>query len=184
MSTDDLLDRIYDGDLEGVRRVLGQIVTLRNAPDGLSLVAVACNLGHSQIAEELVASGALIDGAALLAAAHNGSVRVAEALLARGLDPDLADSDGQTPLMVAAKGDHDNVVRLLLESGARADKKDARGRTALHWALTEADGEVVVGLLLHAGLDPLAASGDGLSAIDYATKLGRRRSIALMLTSR
>ena len=57
-------------------------------------------------------------------------------LLRHGRRSDLKDSDGQTPLSWAAWNGHDNVVKLLLETGkVNADSKDTCfARTPLSWA--------------------------------------------------
>jgi len=55
-------------------------------------------------------------------------------LIEAGADVNAATSDGTTPLMEAVSAAKVNKVRALLRSGARADLKDARGRTAMAYA--------------------------------------------------
>ena len=50
------------------------------------------------------------------------------------LELDLANADGRTALMIAARRGHANLVELLLELGAKPDLKDAEGNTALNMA--------------------------------------------------
>ena len=54
---------------------------------------------------------------------------VAELLIGRGADPNMADITGQTPLHCAAQKGQIKVAELLIESGADMDKADNRGMT-------------------------------------------------------
>lgn len=60
------------------------------------------------------------DGAvtALLLAVHGGRDEEVERLLAAGVDVNLADADGLTPLMAAAMNGSSAITRLLLDAGA------------------------------------------------------------------
>ena len=48
-----------------------------------------------------------------------GTVRVTKYLLERGVDPNAEDSDGNTPIILATKYGHDDVVAALLAGGAK-----------------------------------------------------------------
>ena len=81
-----------------------------------------------------------------------GNWRLARFLLERGAKPDLP---GAVPaLLAAAGGDEDDPagVQLLLKHRAKADARDARGRSALHEAALAGHDEIV-GVLLGAGAD-------------------------------
>lgn len=81
-----------------------------------------------------------------------GNWRLARFLLERGAKPDLP---GAVPaLLAAAGGDEDDPagVQLLLRHKARADARDARGRSALHEAAYAGHAEIV-GVVLGAGAD-------------------------------
>ena len=67
-------------------------------------------------------------------AAAQGVVVQVETLLDRGIDPDLADREGDLPLHHAARGGHIEVARLLLDRGASVDGVRQYGRTPLHVA--------------------------------------------------
>lgn len=81
-----------------------------------------------------------------------GNWRLARFLLERGAKPDLP---GAVPaLLAAAGGDEDDPagVQLLLRHKAKADARDARGRSALHEAAFAGHAEIV-GVVLGAGAD-------------------------------
>lgn len=61
-------------------------------------------------------------------------------LVALGRWPDKRDSNGLTPLMVAAGNGDAEMVRLLLQSGANRDLQAPGGATALDFALERGDG--------------------------------------------
>jgi ankyrin repeat protein len=65
-----------------------------------------------------------------------GRTEVVEFLLDRGIDPDWRNNEGQTGLHWATYGQHVEVVRLLLQRGARVDVREgAFDGTPLDWAL-------------------------------------------------
>ncbi|KAA0173677.1 hypothetical protein FNF27_04827 [Cafeteria roenbergensis] len=81
--------------------------------------------------------------------------RVAALLLSNGADPDAADADGVTALMLAARFGLCLVCRAILPK-VSLSVADAAGNTALHWA--QAFGQVAVAdLLLDEGADPQRA---------------------------
>jgi ankyrin repeat protein len=58
-----------------------------------------------------------------------------ELLLAKGADVNLKDKNGRTPLLLAAESADVEIVKLLLDKGAKVDAKDDdSGLTALHYA--------------------------------------------------
>ena len=59
---------------------------------------------------------------------------------------DGLESDGSTPLMAAADGGHQKIVRQLLEAGADWEEKDGEGCTAL--ALAVAGGHLEAATVL------------------------------------
>lgn len=72
---------------------------------------------------------------ALMYAARHGCVDCAVALVEAGADPDIANEEGVTPLIVAITNLHFDVARALLEHGANPNKWDWRGRTPLYMAV-------------------------------------------------
>ena len=54
-------------------------------------------------------------------------------LLAHSYDVNCRDDDGMTPLLLAARLKHENILRLLLERGADPRVRCDKGKTTLHW---------------------------------------------------
>ena len=78
----------------------------------------------------------------------SGGLEVTTTLLKHNPDVNIADSNGQTALMVAAIGSAD-VVSYLLHSGANVNTQDNDGKTALHYACSAGHLKSVQKLLLH-----------------------------------
>jgi ankyrin repeat protein len=88
---------------------------------------------------------------ALEAAIQAGDAVSVGELLSEEANPDLRDSDGCTPLMIAAGLGRLNLVELLLTAGADVFAVEPRmGATALHKAAQSGDADVI-GLLLDHG---------------------------------
>ncbi|MGY1669547.1 ankyrin repeat domain-containing protein [Geodermatophilus sp. SYSU D00710] len=100
----------------------------------------------------------------LTVAAAGGAAGTLRLLLERGADPDGG------ALAAAAAVRRPDLVRVLLDAGARVDRRDPdTGRTPLHEAVAAGpggDAPEVVRLLLAAGADVDATTSDGASALD------------------
>lgn len=133
------------------------------------------------------------ESAALLVAAQfhdeESALGYGADLIAAGADLDITCPNGETALMHAAAQGHAEFVRCLIAAGADVTRRDAEGRTALHWAL---GNEVKLGrecveaarALLEAGapvdaldfnrqtaMHHLALAADGLGASDAAAAI-------------
>ena len=87
-------------------------------------------------------------------------------------DPNIANNQGQTPLMLAARGGLLEVVQTLLETGGRVDagKRDEDGSTALHYAC-ESGNVDIVNLLLVDNVDNInACNNQGHTPLDVAAE--------------
>jgi ankyrin repeat protein len=115
----------------------------------------AAREGHLDILRLLIADGARVpdkDTANLVGeAARYGQRDVVEWLIRHGHPSDRRNSDGRTPLWLAAqgglsltgKGEHLEVVKLLVANGARLDARDNSGKTPLDIARERGHTEVV-----------------------------------------
>jgi len=102
-------------------------------------------------------------------------------LLWRGADAYSKDSDGRTPLSYAVDRGHEEVVKLLLDTGmVDADSMDDFGRTALSFAAENGEKRVVE-LLLGVGVDVDSKDADGRTPLWYAAENGHEEVVELLL---
>ena len=119
----------------------------------------------------LVASGPAF-GQALedsLRAALEGDLVTVQRLIDRGNSPDTSDADGNTLMMLAARGGHLKVIEYLLANKASISKRNRVGDTALMAASLK--GEIpVAGFLLINGAE---VNPPGWTPLHYAAFEGR-----------
>ena len=200
----------YRDDVETVRLLLaaGAAVDPANAL-GVTPLWLAANNGSPAVVEALVSAGAdpnraLPSGETpLMTASRTGSAAVVGALLARRADPHAREhAHEQTALMWAAAQGHPEVVRLLLEAGARADDRSMvysqvvsssgnadrsgvfevmqGGYTPLLFAARRGDA-ASARLLVAAGADVDAAAASGTSPLVVAAHSGHGPLAAFLL---
>jgi ankyrin repeat protein len=82
---------------------------------------------------------------ALNNAAVENEVEVMKILLARGADPNVQNSQGDTPLICATKyaGGKAATVKLLVEAGTDLAVQDNKGETALDYAKAKEQKEAI-----------------------------------------
>lgn len=105
----------------------------------------AVSIGDKVQVRELVALGRDVNEkdksyrnqSALHVAAETGDAEIAQMLVEANADVNIADDDGETPLMIAAQHNHLQVVRLLLKAGANLHLQDNGGKTALQKTTAE-----------------------------------------------
>ncbi len=108
-------------------------------------------------------------------AVRDGDLDALHSLLDAGEHPDtleqMPDSRPTTALQLAAGEGKTEVVRILLEAGARTDITDVEGWTVLHVAAQHA-GPDTVQLLIAAGADVGARGPDNATALHLAARRG------------
>ena len=212
-----LLHASMSGDLEGVKTLLASGAEINQAAaDGMTPLVVSIVKFNHAVALYLIEKGANVNAdeagfTALHCAALTGQMEVARALLARGADvnarlemplrmqasfvpynPELQTGRlaqiGATPFMLAAKGVHPDMLRLLAEKGADPKHAADSGTTALmlaaglgkrqatdmftfikYYQWTEERAIETIRLLLDMGADVNAANEFGETALHGAT---------------
>lgn len=171
------IDRYVDGEPESSERneLLGEITTHVHATQlsTLAIDGLLCPLAYAVQQQKagavvvLLYSGARACdapvgdlGESLLhrAITHvDASTEIVSALVNSGVNVDIVDNDGRTPLHYACQGGDVRVVQFLIETGADVSKLDKAGQSALDFAEQFAD---VVAALEAAG----ATNGAGTTA--------------------
>jgi uncharacterized protein len=95
--------------------------------------------------------------------ARSGDASTLAAYVDAGVPVDLANSAGDTLLMLAAYHGHPATVQALTQRGARVDQVNDRGQTPLAGAVFKGE-DAVVRLLVEAGADPLAGQPSAVAA--------------------
>ena len=133
-----LIKAAFEGDLELVQTVVmkGANVDARDRKKRTALMWAAAN-GHADIVEFLHSKGADVNAkdsdnqTALIYASRKSSVPTMTALLENGAEANAQSRKrGVTALMIAASNGDEDVVKLLLEHGAKTDLADIFGATA------------------------------------------------------
>jgi len=153
----DIFQAVFDGDLRKTAELISykpKLVFSMEDPSGLTLVGVAASMGHKDVAELLLAHGAGVN--------------------AKG----VGNSDGDTPLLLAAWKGNREMVQFLLSNRAEVNAKDRKGRTPLSMAAEAGDrafmpqgysyNPEVVQLLLANGADVNAKDIEGFTPLHYA----------------
>lgn len=183
-TADDFIAAIRAGDLATVKSMLaGQPELIRSGHDGASALLIARYHGKHDVVAFLRSTVTDVD---IFEAAALGDL----ARTARLLDenPSLANGvagDGFGPLGLAAFFDHEPVVRLLLERGARVDAASANSMRVmpLHSAAA-AQSVAIARLLLQHGAPVNARQGGselGFTPLMEAAFNGQSDMIALLL---
>ncbi|XP_048466959.1 caskin-2-like [Rhincodon typus] len=173
----------WQGKLEPVRLLLraGAVVNVASQ-DGQIPLHLAAQYGHYDVSEMLLqhqSNPCIINKAKktpLDLACEFGRLKVAQLLLnsnmcvalLEGQSKDSTDANFTTPLHLAAKNGHKDIIRLLIKAGIDANKVAKTG-TALHEAALCGKTEVVR-LLLDAGIDVNIRNTYNQTALDIVNQ--------------
>jgi len=105
--------------------------------------------------------------------ARRGDAAMLDALLGKGLPPNLRNDRGDTLVMLASYHGHADAVRVLLEHKADPDMRNDNGQTPIAGAAFKGFRPVIEVLLEH-GADVEGASPDGRTALMVALPTLRR----------
>ncbi|MDP6736975.1 MAG: ankyrin repeat domain-containing protein, partial [Nitrospinaceae bacterium] len=112
-------------------------------------------------------------------ATAEGNIKAVTRHLANGVDVNVKNDFGFTPLLKAAQFGRREVAELLIAKGADVSVKDKFGRTPLHCAADEGQMEVAE-LLIAAGADVNGKDNGGRTPLDF-TVMTKQNEIADLL---
>ena len=116
------------------------------------------------------------DESPLMMAAIKGHTELVKLLIAKDAD---VNKTGWTPLHYAASSAKKSIIEILLNHSAYIDAESPNGSTPLMMAAMYGNAECVR-LLLEGGADPTLINQSGLSASDFAKRVSRLDSVALI----
>lgn len=94
--------------------------------------------------------------------ASAGSTEGVQVLFGIKADPNVKDSNGESPLHYAVLKNHKKVVEMLLNNGGNVNAKSHTGETSLHMALIEEFDEIAA-LLITRGADVNIPNNRGIT---------------------
>ena len=177
-------DAARDGNLENVKALLNDhpdLIFSKDNEHGWTPLHWAAVMGHKGMMELLLAHGAEVN---VHEAAAGGLLEKVKALLKD--NPDVVfskDSNGATPLQVAAGYGHRDVAELLLASQADVNAKNPFGQTPLHWAAVGGHKDVAA-LLLANEADVNAKDKKGDTPLHGAASRGHKDVMEVLLANK
>ena len=101
-------------------------------------------------------------------------------LLDSGVNPNIENTQGKTPLYWAAFNKNDKIVKLLLNKGADPNRADMEGISPLYWAAYTKNNKILE-LLLAKGADPNIEDEEGKTPLYWAAFTGNSEATKILL---
>ncbi|KAH0739750.1 hypothetical protein KY290_038455 [Solanum tuberosum] len=154
--------------------------------EGDSVMSLAVKYGNLDCVQVLIEFGYTIDNSAdrfLHYAAATDGVDLMEILCLGYADIDLnsIDSQGRTPLHIAAIHGHVEVIQFLVSVGSDTDMLDTQGWTPLHFAAHQGHVEAVGVLLNHSNFAKYVVTKQGKTAYELAIDKGHSKLYDVLL---
>ncbi|CAH3039511.1 unnamed protein product [Pocillopora meandrina] len=156
--------------------------------DGTTPLMVAAVTGKERAVNLLLSKGAdphlknFMGKNLLHAAAEGGNTSIVERALSFDIDIDSKDEGSATPLIIAVKGNHVEVVKYLLQRGADISLTYGPDKgNVLHIASQEGSVAVIIEMLLSYDLRPDPRDGEGNTPLAYAAAFGQIEAVNCLL---
>lgn len=134
-----------------------------------------------EAAEPQMAACSEEDAEALYEYSRRGKLPQVQELLDRGVPPDrFMAYDGSTPIVIAARSGHGEVVKLLLERGASREAHTDDGSPLLIHAVS-GSSDAAVQAVLDTGADANEENEDGVTPLILASDKGLLQVVQLLL---
>lgn len=183
---------VKEGRADVVRLFLegGMGPNLSDAGSGFTVLMLACNMGHAEVADALITAGADVNArdnngtTALLTAAAMGHTATVQTLMKYRPDANVTEPEQQyTPLHLvirAAQPGYLDAVKALVSGGANLDAKDSKGATPLLLAASRCDNTPIIAFLVQSKADVNAKDAYGSSPLALASALGCTQSAEII----
>ena len=149
----DVFDTARSGTVDEMKMLIQKNKDTINTvnPAGYTPLILACYRSNNVVAEFLAQNVKDVNynslsGTALASAVIKGNVAVAKVLLEYKADPNIADSQGVTPLVYATQFQNKELIKLLLQYKANPATADKEGKTPLDYA-TLTNNQDIINLL-------------------------------------
>lgn len=106
----------------------------------------------------------------LSSAVFLGLTTTVKHLLRSGMDPNVGNNQGETPLHIACMESHHDIIVLLIKYQANPNSKDNCGVTPLHWAIKRKKF-VTIKFLLDHGANPYTSNNYGNLPLDWVGRV-------------
>ena len=114
--------------------------------------------------------------------ATEGNIEIVKQHLDAGVDINAKNSDGESPLQLAAQVGQKEILELLISKGADINTKDVVGWTPVIEAAREGHKAIVELLISHGALLNTKDSLTGKSALHFAAALGHKEIVQLLIS--